>query len=207
MTLALALLVVPATSAFAGQAASGELLFYPCTSCHPVTSAAIRSGRKLPNDFKRHSVVLIEHDELGRGRAACLVCHDDSGRNPGKLKLIDGSLIDITGDVSRVCFRCHSAKYKEWKAGTHGRHMPKCTASGCHDPHTPEWIYAPPLLPYVGAGFQFPILTQRAGFQPLAAPPSVPPVKVPMWFVAMGALAVVVAGGLVAALIAGRSKQ
>ena len=183
------------------------MLFYPCTSCHPVAAGSIRAGRKLPNDFKGHGIVLIEHDALGQGSTACLVCHDDPSRNPGKLKLIDGSLIDITGDVSRVCFRCHSAKYKEWKAGTHGRHQPKCTASGCHDPHSPGWIYAPPLLPYVGAGFQFQILPERAGFQPLASPPSIPPVKVPVWFAALGAFAVVVAGGLVGKLIVGRSKR
>lgn len=201
------LIVLSSVPALAGQAASGELLFYPCTSCHPVASGAIRSGLKLPNDFKGHAIVLIEHNALGEGRTACLVCHDEPSRNPGKLKLIDGSLVDITGDVSRVCFRCHSAKYKEWKAGTHGRHQPKCTASGCHDPHSPGWIYAPALLPYIGTGFQFQILPERAAFQPLASPPNDPPVEVPMWFVAVAAFAMVVAGGLIGRLIQGRSKR
>lgn len=204
---AICLVVLPAAPALAGQAASGELLFYPCTSCHPVADGAARSGRKLPNDFKGHGVVLDVHDALGKGAAACLVCHDESARNPGKLKLIDGSLIDIKGDVSSVCYRCHSAKYNEWKAGTHGRHQPKCSASGCHDPHSPGWIYAPALLPFVGAGFQFQVLPERAVFQPLAAPPSDPPVEIPVWFVALAAFAMVMAGSMIGKLILGRSKR
>lgn len=205
--LAMAAFALSPSSASAGQASAGELFFYPCTSCHPVAEGALESGRKLPNGFKGHQTVLIEHDALGVGAGACLVCHDDASKNPGKLKLIDGSLIDITGDVSRVCFRCHSAKYKEWQERTHGRHEAKCTAAGCHDPHTPGWIYAQPLLPYIGTGFQFKVLAEREEFMPLAAPPEDPPLEVPGWFFAVAALGVALAGGLVGALIAGRSKQ
>ena len=112
----------------------------------------------------------MSHDVLGKGDAACLVCHDDPAKNPGMLKLADGSLVDIKGDVAAVCFRCHSTKYKEWKAGTHGKHQGKCTAAGCHDPHSPGFMYAQPLRPFVGNGFQFQVLSERTAFTPLMAP-------------------------------------
>lgn len=197
-----------AVPASAGQASLGEPLFYPCTSCHPVAIGAGASRSvTLPNKFKGHQIVLVQHDRLGVGVAACLVCHDDPARDPGKLKLIDGSLVDITGDVSSVCYRCHSAKYKAWKAGTHGKHEPKCTAAGCHDPHTPGWVFVGSLMPFVGSGFQTQILAERQPFTPLFSPPPPPPVYTPSWVVLVTALGVVVAGGIAGALIRGRSKR
>lgn len=202
-------LLMPVAPALAGQASTGELFFYPCTSCHPVSPGAVEAGRKLPNDFKRHEIALIGHDKLGAGKAACLVCHDDPNRNPGMLKLVDGSMVEISGDVSLVCYRCHSAKYNEWKAGIHGRGQPKCTAAGCHDPHTPGWIYAGPLLPFVGSGFQFRVLPEKAAFMPLSAPAprGIPAVETPLWFAIAVVLGVVLAGGFAGKLILGRSKR
>ncbi|MEI8083949.1 MAG: hypothetical protein WCI74_19095, partial [Actinomycetes bacterium] len=107
--------------AYAGQASSGQLFFYPCTTCHPIVPGSIEAGRKLPNDFKGHEIELEGHDSLGKGEAACLACHEDADKNPGMLKTLDGSLVDITGDVSLVCARCHSGKYSEWQQGIHGR--------------------------------------------------------------------------------------
>lgn len=198
-------LVFSAGQAFAGQASTGELLYYPCDTCHPIIDGA--PAKKLPNDFKGHEIVLVGHDVLGKGKAACLVCHDDPSRNPGMLKLIDGSLIPVTGDVSQVCYRCHSAKYKEFKAGTHGKHKPACTAAGCHDPHTPRWIYAPPLLPFVGTGFQVQVLSDRQAFRALAPPPQVPLHSTPGWFLGVVAFGLVTAGSLAGWLVQGRSKR
>jgi hypothetical protein len=207
--LTITLLLVSAVPAFAGQASTGQLFFYPCTSCHPVAAGSVEAGRKFPNDFKGHEIVLIGHDKLGKGSEACVVCHDDAEKNPGMLKTIDGSLVEITGDVSLVCMKCHSAQYALWKAGAHGRGEAKCTAAGCHDPHTPGWIYAGPLLPFVGTGFQFRVLPTRQAFTPLMAPAprGIPPVETPLWFAALVTLGVVVAGGLVGTLILGRSKR
>jgi len=207
---ALALWALVAAPAFAGRASSGELLFYPCTSCHPVGEIAAtgKADRALPGGFQGHQVVLAGHDKLGKGEAACLVCHDDMTRNPGMLKAIDGSLIDIkTGDISLVCFRCHSTKYNEFKAGTHGKHQASCVAAGCHDPHTPGYIYAPPLMPFVGTGFQFKVLSTREPFKALAAPAPNPPVSTPWWFAAIAALGMVTAGGLIGMLASGRFKR
>jgi hypothetical protein len=201
--------LLTATPAFAGQASSGELFFYPCTACHPVrfvpgTQTPIGA---LPNGFKGHQIVLVGHDKLGVGRAACLACHDDPARNPGMLKVADGSLIDINGDVALVCYRCHSTKYKEFKAGTHGKHLGKCTAAGCHDPHTPGFIFAGSVMPFTGTGTQFKILSQRRPFMPLASPAPAPPVSIPWWYTALAVVGFVVVGGLGGKLALGRLKR
>jgi hypothetical protein len=207
--LAAAVIVLAAVPpAYAGHASLGEAVFYPCTSCHPVTLAPDGTPTKpLPNGFKGHQIVLESHDRLGKGAAACLVCHDDPARDPGKLKLIDGTLVDITGDVSGVCYRCHSAKYNEWKAGVHGKRQPKCTASGCHDPHTPSYVFASALPPFVGTGFQARAVSQRVAFTPLAGAPLPPPTLTPSWLVLAAGLGILVSAGLVGTLTLGRSKR
>jgi hypothetical protein len=194
-----------AVAAFAGQASSGELLFYPCTSCHPVTldPGTGKPSHALPNGFKGHGIVLEIHDKLGNGKAACLVCHDDPGKNPGMLKLIDGSLIDIKGDVSLVCYRCHESKYKEFKAGSHGKHKASCVAAGCHDPHTPGFIYAAPQMPFIGSGFQFQVLSERTPFSPLAQPAPKPPINPPLPYVVLIVVGLITAGGLTGKLVIG----
>jgi hypothetical protein len=183
------LLLAPATEAFAGQASSGQLFFYPCTNCHPVNMVAGPGGtehpsKPLPNGMQGHKIVLEAHDKLGSATSdACLVCHDDPSRNPGKLKLIDGTLIDVTGDISLVCYRCHESKYKDFKQGTHGNHKESCVAAGCHDPHTPNYLYAGPIKPFTGVGFQFKGVGQaRVPFKPLMQPPLPPPTVNPTWF-------------------------
>jgi hypothetical protein len=208
--LALAIVALCAGPAYAGQASSGKLLFYPCTSCHPVDEipGTEKANRPLPGGFQGHSIVLEGHDKLGAGHGACPVCHDVMTRNPGMLKAIDGSLIDIkTGDLSLVCYRCHSAKYKEFKAGTHGKPFPSCVSRGCHDPHTPGFIYAPELMPFTGTGFQFQVLSHREPFTPLAAPAPAPAVTTPWWLFAVGVVGLAVAGGLVGMLVSGRFKR
>ncbi|MCE5190632.1 MAG: hypothetical protein LLG08_02540 [Actinomycetia bacterium] len=204
-----ALIALPSLSAFAGQAASGELFYYPCSSCHPVTMVpgTERPTRLLPNDFTGHKIVLVGHDKLGEDDVACLTCHDDPSRDPGKLKIAGGKLIDIKGDVSQVCYRCHSTQYKLWKAGDHGKGKPKCTAAGCHDPHTPGWIYAQPLQPFIGSGFQFRVLSQREAFSPLAPPAPAPAVDTPPWFRVIVVLGLVALGVQIVRLVLGRRKQ
>jgi len=205
------LLSVFATPAFAGQASSGKLPFYPCDRCHPVFLGPDGNPTKpLPNGLKKHEIKLELHNILGADDKACLACHDDPKRNPGMLILPDGTLVDINGpDVSRVCQRCHFEKYSAWKAGTHGKHQPKCTAAGCHDPHTPGFIYVPALLPFLGTGTQVQVLPERVAFTsfpPPAAYPA-PPTVTPSWLVVVGLVGVVIAGGIAVPLIRGRSKQ
>lgn len=199
LTLMLLLFAAPA---LAGQAAVGEALFFPCTSCHP-----IEAGKRLPNGFDGHSIELVGHDKLGPGSQACLVCHEDPGKDPGKLKRIDGTLVGIEGDVSAVCYRCHSDKHGEWAAGIHGKGMPKCTSSGCHDPHTPGWIYSDPLPPFVGTGFQARAVSNRVPFTPLAPAPEAPATETPAWFLLAVGLGLTTAGATTAFLIRGGLKR
>jgi hypothetical protein len=189
--------------ALAGQASSGELLFYPCKSCHPTG----RAGAKLPNGFDGHQIVLEGHDALGKGGTACLVCHDSPTADPGMLKLADGSKVSVAGDVSRVCYRCHSTKYKEFRAGAHGKRKPTCTASGCHDPHTPGNIYAGPLLPIQGTGFEFQVLPERKAFRPLPPPAEAPPVETPAWIEIVAAVGFLMVGGLASSFVVERARR
>jgi hypothetical protein len=207
---AIAILACAATPAFAGQASSGQLFFYPCTSCHPLTTipGTEKATKPLPNNFPGHGIVLEGHTAMGKGHAACPTCHDDQSRNPGMLKAADGTLIDIkSGDLSLVCYRCHSTKWKEFKAGTHGKHKASCVAEGCHDPHTPQFIFAAAQKPFVGTGWQFRILPVRAPFKALMGPAPDPATIVPGWYVALAVFGVCVVGGLIGVLVSGRFKR
>lgn len=178
-----------AAPAFAGQSATGVLAFEPCTQCHPVTLGADGNpAQPLPIGMAKHEVTLEVHDVLGEGSAACLACHMAPSANPGLLILPDGGLVDVTGDVSRVCQRCHFEKYREWQTGVHGKDAPKCSAAGCHDPHTPSWIYMEALPPFQGTGVEIRAVPDREPFQPLAGPPLAAAVYTPMWLTAASGL-------------------
>lgn len=195
-------------NAYAGRSATGELAFHPCTRCHPVTTLPDGTlSHPLPGGFKKHEIVLEKHDILGVGEAACLACHDDPSRNPGKLILPDGSLVDITGAISRVCQRCHFEKYRQWETGVHGKGAPKCSAAGCHDPHTPSWIYVPALPPFQGTGMEVRAVSQREPFTPMASPPVAPDVLTPFWLLVLALSGAVLALALVGYLTLGRSKR
>ncbi len=197
-----------ASSAFAGRASTGELAFYECTRCHPVFLGPDGKPTKpLPIGLEQHDITLEKHGILGQGDKACLACHDDPTRNPGMLILSDGSFVEVTGDVSRVCQRCHFEKYGEWKAGIHGKNLPKCTSAGCHDPHTPSWIYVAALPPFQGTGVEVNAVGDREPFKPMASPPVPPPVETPLWLTILSAVGFAVSLGIVGSLVLGRSKR
>jgi len=207
IALGICLLVSP-VSAFAGQSATGEAAFYPCTDCHPVTlDANGKPTKPLPNGMEKHEIVLEVHDILGDGDKACLACHDDPSRNPGKLILPDGSLVDITGDVSRVCQRCHFEKYRDWQAGVHGKNEPKCSAAGCHDPHTPSWIYVAALPPFQGTGVEVRAVWPREPFKPMASPPVPPPVYTPTALIVVAVIGFFYVLVIIGFLTLGRRKS
>jgi hypothetical protein len=161
----------------------------------------------LPNDFAGHQIELVGHDVLGEGSEACVVCHDDPSRDPGKLRVLGGGFVDAGDDVSRVCYTCHAGMYEEWAAGIHGRNQPTCTSAGCHDPHSPSWIYGDPLLPFVGTGFQVRAVSDRELFTPLAAYPVSAPVYTPPWLWFATAAAAAIAIGLVIYMLRGRPAR
>lgn len=194
--------------AFAGQSATGELAFSPCTQCHPVTLGSDGEPTKeLPIGLARHQVELEVHDILGEGDAACVACHDDPSRNPGMLLLADGSLVDITGDVSKVCQRCHFEKYREWEVGIHGKDAPKCSAAGCHDPHSPSWIYMPALPPFQGTGVEVRAVADREPFKALAPPPLDPAVSTPLWMPIVTGLGALFVLAMIGYLLFGKAKR
>jgi hypothetical protein len=194
--------------AFAGQSSTGKQAFVPCTRCHPVfVDANDKPTKPLPNGFKKHEITLEVHDILGKGGEACLACHESPTTDPGKLKTPDGSLVDVTGDVSRVCQKCHFEKYRDWQAGIHGKRAPKCTSGGCHDPHTPSWIYVAALPPFQGTGLEVRAVGKREPFKPLASPPLPAPVTTSLWLVIVASLGAVVSAGILAYLVLGRSKR
>ena len=197
-----------AADAFGGQSATGDQAFYPCDRCHPVTvDDAGNPSHPLPVDLKKHEITLEVHDVLGEDDTACLACHDDPSRNPGMLKLPDGSLVEVTGDVSRVCQTCHMEKYREWTDGIHGKDAPKCSAAGCHDPHTPSWIYMAPLPPFQGTGVEIKAVGAREPFQPLAGPPLDAAVFTPLWLVVMTGLGGLVVLSAIGYLVFGGRKR
>lgn len=198
-----------AASALAGQASTGELAFYPCDRCHPVVLGPDGKPTKpLPVGLDKHEITLEKHDILGQGDKACLACHDVPTRNPGMLILPDGSLVEVNGDTSRTCQRCHFEKYQQFKAGVHGKKQPKCTAAGCHDAHTPSWIYIAALPPFQGTGLEVKAVgADREPFKPLASPPLPPPVVTPLWFAILASIGVVMCIGIVGSLFLGRSKR
>lgn len=203
----LAYAVLP-PNALGKGASTGELAFYPCAQCHPVSvSEDGTPSHPLPIGMEKHQIELEAHDILGEGDAACLACHDAPTNNPGMLLLADGSLVEVTGDVSRVCQRCHFEKYTQWQQGVHGKDQPKCTAAGCHDPHTPSWIYIAALPPFQGTGVEVNAVgTDRESFKPFASPPVPPPVETPLWYVIATALGAVASVGLISSMVRGRSK-
>lgn len=205
----LGVLLGPAATAFAGRSSTGTLAFYPCTRCHPVTEDAQGNpSHPLPNGFKKHDIKLEVHTILGAGDTACLACHDDPSRNPGMLKLADGSLVPVNGDISRVCQRCHFEKYREWQQGVHGKHKPSCSAAGCHDPHSPSWIYVGPLKVVQATGFEADAVgPDRKPFKPFAPPPVPPAVFTPLWLVIATIFGAATVLGIGSLMVFGRSKR
>jgi hypothetical protein len=207
--LAVAVVVLSAVPAVAGQASTGKLAFEPCDKCHPVVVGTDgKPNPPLPNGFQKHEIKLEAHDILGEGDKACLVCHDEPTKNPGMLLTADGTRVYVTGDVSRVCQRCHFEKYEQWQTGVHGKNQPKCTSAGCHDPHTPSWIYIAALPPFQGTGMEVKAVgAEREGFKPFASPPVPPPVYTPMWLTITAAIGVFTAAGIVGFMILGRRTR
>ena len=206
--MAVTLLAVFAAPALAGQASSGQLFFYPCTSCHPIAPGSIAAGRQLPNGFKSHQIVLEGHDSLGQGKAACLACHEDAAKNPGMLKTLDGSLVEITGDVSLVCARCHSGKYAEWQEG-----HPRSQHAQVHRVRLPRPPHARSSSTPVrcsrlwGAASSSRCCPRRRRSCRCRSAPRTPKPYTPAWFAVAVMLGVVAAGGIVVKLTQGRSKR
>lgn len=118
---------------------------YPCTGCH---------DSSLPPDPKRraltmaHEEIVLEHDEKHRW---CLDCHDKDNRD--RLRLASGELVPFE-ESFRLCGQCHGDKYRDWRAGVHGRRTGQWNGEkeyllcvDCHYSHDPHFKPLQPKPP------------------------------------------------------------
>ena len=113
---------------------------FPCSECH---------GDMETNPNRRqiefHEEIVFKHDERNRW---CLDCHDAENRD--KLHLASGELVDF-GESYRLCGQCHGPKYRDWRAGIHGRRTGNWNGqkdyllcAHCHNPHSPRFVSIKP---------------------------------------------------------------
>jgi hypothetical protein len=70
-----------------------------------------------------------------------------------KLHLASGELVDFT-ESYKLCGQCHGDKYRDWRAGVHGRrsgswdgHKTYLLCVHCHNAHAPAFQPLEPLPP------------------------------------------------------------
>jgi hypothetical protein len=108
---------------------------FPCTDCHEKGAEFDATRREL----SQHDFV-FEHDAEHRW---CMDCHDAKDRD--KLRLASGDKIDFR-ESFRLCGQCHGDKYRDWRAGVHGRRTGMWNGKKtyllcvhCHSPHSPRF--------------------------------------------------------------------
>ena len=114
---------------------------FPCSECH----ADLQTNRTRRTLVDAHDDIVLKHDEEHRW---CLDCHDATNRD--RLHLASGELVPFD-ESYRVCGQCHGEKYRDWRAGVHGRrsgqwngHKTYLLCAHCHNPHQPRFA---PLAP------------------------------------------------------------
>lgn len=115
---------------------------FPCTQCHNATMPANRTRRQLTD---MHTEIELKHDAEHRW---CLDCHDADDRD--QLHLASGDPVPFE-ESYRLCGQCHGEKYRDWRAGVHGRRVGQWNGAkryllcvNCHSPHQPRFK---PLAP------------------------------------------------------------
>lgn len=115
---------------------------FPCSDCHEDMEVD-RTRRKLEEE---HAEIVLRHDEEHRW---CLDCHDAENRD--KLRLAGGELVDFK-ESYRLCGQCHGDKYRDWRAGVHGKRTGRwdgekryLLCAHCHNPHAPRFAPIAPL--------------------------------------------------------------
>jgi hypothetical protein len=120
---------------------------FPCSDCHEKGAEFDRTPREL----SQHDFV-FEHDAEHRW---CLDCHDGEDRD--RLRLASGDKIEFA-ESYKLCGQCHGDKYRDWRAGVHGRRTGMWDGKKkyllcvhCHSPHSPRFKplkpSPPPLRP------------------------------------------------------------
>jgi len=116
---------------------------FPCSECHNGVDLPPNRTRRQLTDA--HDDIVLKHDEDQRW---CLDCHDADNRD--RLHLASGELVPFE-ESYRVCGQCHGEKYRDWRAGAHGRRIGQWNGAkqyllcvSCHSPHQPRFK---PLAP------------------------------------------------------------
>jgi hypothetical protein len=109
---------------------------FPCSGCH--ADPGDRTRRQLA--FHEDIQGVFDHDSEHRW---CLDCHDAQNRDV--LKLASGEAVPFT-ESYRLCGQCHGDKYRDWRAGVHGKRVGQWDGEktyflcvNCHNPHTPSF--------------------------------------------------------------------
>jgi hypothetical protein len=109
---------------------------FPCSNCH----AAMPPDRTRRELSGMHGDIVLKHDEKNRW---CLDCHDATNRD--FLHLASGERVPFE-ESYRVCGQCHGEKFRDWRAGVHGRRTGNWNGAKayllcvhCHNPHQPRF--------------------------------------------------------------------
>ena len=139
----------PETSASPRPAAGPELRvevppppfsdgIFPCSDCHNPKDLPPNPTRRQLTDA--HDDIVLKHDEEHRW---CLDCHDADNRD--RLHLASGAPVPFE-ESYRLCGQCHGEKYRDWRAGVHGRRVGLWNGAKkyllcvhCHSPHQPRF--------------------------------------------------------------------
>ena len=111
---------------------------FPCTDCHDNKDLKPNRTRRELKDA--HDDIILKHDEEHRW---CLDCHDADNRD--RLHLASGQPVPFE-ESYQLCGQCHGEKYRDWRAGVHGRRSGYWNGEKtyllcvhCHSPHQPHF--------------------------------------------------------------------
>jgi len=116
---------------------------FPCTDCHDPEIPVNTRRREMKT---AHQEIVLQHDQEHRW---CLDCHDAANRDV--LHLAGGEPVPFE-ESYRLCGQCHGDKYRDWRAGVHGRRTGSwdgakqyllCVA--CHNAHAPAFQPLEPM--------------------------------------------------------------
>jgi hypothetical protein len=118
---------------------------FPCSDCHDPELPVKTKRRALT---AAHQDVVLEHDAEHRW---CLDCHDTADRD--QLHLASGEKLPFE-ESYKLCGQCHGDKYRDWRAGVHGRRTGHWDGEKqyllcvhCHDAHSPHFKPLEPMPP------------------------------------------------------------